>query len=166
MSHKPLDLEPVARIVDDLGRDTAAVVPILQAIQNAYRYLPQEALERVCDLTEITPATIAGVSTFYDAFRHRPVGRHLISVCHGTACHVKGSQIVQQAIEEHLGLSHGQDTSDDGNFTVVRAACFGCCMLAPVIRIEQANFGHLRAHDVAPAIAQYLRSPCETEDPL
>jgi NADH-quinone oxidoreductase subunit F len=73
-----------------LGRRPEAVIPILQAIQAHYRYVPREALSRVCEISEITPAAITGVATFYTQFRHRPVGRHIIHVCHGTACHVKG----------------------------------------------------------------------------
>ncbi len=99
-----LDLKFVDETVERLGRRTEAVIPILQAIQAHYRYLPREAMERVCKLTEITPATIAGVSTFYSQFRHRPVGKHIISVCHGTACHVKGSGLVQDALERHLKI--------------------------------------------------------------
>ncbi|MEI6217519.1 MAG: NAD(P)H-dependent oxidoreductase subunit E, partial [bacterium] len=86
-----IDLSFVDAAVEECGRTAAAVVPILQKLQAHYRYLPEAALRRVCELTEITPASIAGVSTFYSQFRHGPVGRHIISVCHGTACHVKGS---------------------------------------------------------------------------
>ncbi len=82
------DLDIVERIIDAHGRGRNAVIPILQALQDHFRYLPEEALRLVCARTEITPARIAGVSTFYTQFRHRPVGTHIISVCHGTACHV------------------------------------------------------------------------------
>ena len=104
------DLRLEARSSNALRPQPGAVIPILQAIQEHYRYLPQEALERVCELTEITPAAITGVSTFYTQFRHRPVGRHMISVCHGTACHVKGAGLIQDAVEQHLGLAPGEDT--------------------------------------------------------
>ncbi|MFH1924279.1 MAG: NAD(P)H-dependent oxidoreductase subunit E, partial [Planctomycetota bacterium] len=117
-SFPDVDLSFVDRTVEDLGRGGEVVIPILQAIQEHYRYLPQEALRRVCELTEITPAAITGVSTFYTQFRHRPVGRHMISVCHGTACHVKGSGLIQDALERRLGLSNGEDTDADGLFTV------------------------------------------------
>ena len=108
------DLEFVDETVERLGRRTEAVIPILQAIQSHFRYLPREAMERVCRLTEITPATIEGVSTFYTQFRHRPVGQHIISVCHGTACHVKGSELVQDALERQLGIARGSDTTPRG----------------------------------------------------
>ncbi len=149
-----VDLTPITQIVDDRGRSPDAVVPILQAIQDHYRYLPQTALQRVCELTEITPATITGVSTFYSCFRHQPVGRHIISICHGTACHVKGSGLIQDAVEQYLGLAPGEDTDRDRNFTIVPTACFGCCTLAPVIRVNEGNYGHLRSQDVAAVIKQ------------
>ena len=138
------------------ARGPEAAVPILQAIQQHYRYLPPEALQRVCELTEITPAAITGVSTFYDSFRHRPVGRHIISICHGTACHVKGSSLIQDAVERHLKLQPGSDTTDDGNFTVMPVACFGCCTLAPVIRIDETNHGHLGVQNLPGIIEQSL----------
>ena len=166
MSELQLDLEPVARIVDDVGRGSDAVVPILQAIQQHYRYLPPEALQRVCELTEITPASITGVSTFYDVFRHLPVGRHIISICNGTACHVKGSGLIRDAVEKHLRLCDGADTTDDNRFTVVPATCFGCCTLAPVIRIDGSNYGHLRAQDVPTALEQSLDSAAGSADRL
>jgi len=97
------DLSFVDRTVETLGRRPEAVIGILQAIQEHYRYLPQAALERVCRITDITPATITGVSTFYNQFRHQPVGRHLISVCHGTACHVKGAERIQEALQRNSG---------------------------------------------------------------
>ncbi len=152
-----LDLGFVDRTVEHLGRRPEMVIPILQAIQEHYRYLPQEALERVCDLTEITPASITGVSTFYTQFRHRPVGRHMISVCHGTACHVKGAGLIQDALEHHLGLSGGEDTDSDGRFTVQKIACLGCCTLAPVIQIDGVTYGRLTPPTVPEALADFLQ---------
>jgi NADH-quinone oxidoreductase subunit F len=84
-----LDLTFVDQAVDKIGTSPEKVLEILQAVQGHFGYLPTEALERVCKVTQITAASIAGVSTFYNQFRHRPVGRHMIHVCIGTACHVK-----------------------------------------------------------------------------
>ena len=153
-----LDLTPIEKIVADHGRSSDAVVPILQAIQNHYRFLPEPALQRVCDLTEITPASIAGVSTFYSCFRHQPAGRHIISICHGTACHVKGAGLIQDAVEQHLGLAPGEDTDKDRNFTVVRTACIGCCTLAPVISVDEDNRGYLQPKDIPTVIAASLKA--------
>ncbi|MHC4464703.1 MAG: NADH-quinone oxidoreductase subunit NuoE family protein, partial [Planctomycetota bacterium] len=91
-----LDFTFVDEAVRQIGTGTEKVLELLQAIQGHYRYLPREALERVCELTDITPASIAGVSTFYNQFRHRPVGRHIIHVCVGTACHVKGGERIYE----------------------------------------------------------------------
>ena len=87
-----LDLSFVDELVAQFGRSREAAIPILQAIQSHYRYLPDEALRRVCELTEITPAQIAGTSTFYAHFRRSPVGQYVVRVCHGTACHVSGAR--------------------------------------------------------------------------
>ncbi len=152
----PLDIGFVDQIVERLGRRPEAVISILQAIQTHYRYLPREALERVCALTEITPAAIAGVSTFYTQFRHRPVGQHLISVCHGTACHVKGAELIQDALEHHLRIPKGDDTDRDGQFTVQKVACLGCCTLAPVIQIDALTYGHLTFNMVPEVLDDFL----------
>jgi NADH-quinone oxidoreductase subunit F len=153
----PIDLSFVDRTVEQLGRGSEAVIPILQALQRHYRYLPRPALERVCELTEITPATITGVSTFYTQFRHQPVGEHLISICHGTACHVKGSQLVHDALARRLGLVDGQDTDAQGRFTLQKVACLGCCTLAPVIQIDQVTYGHMTPAMVPEVLADFLR---------
>jgi len=151
-----LDLSHVDRIVDETGRQPHALIPILQAIQREYRYLPEAALRRVCEISEITPAAIAGVSTFYSQFRHQPVGRHIISICHGTACHVKGAQAVTDALWRHLGISDGGDTDADGVFTVQKVACLGCCTLAPVMQIDGVTYGHLTPDTVHKALADFL----------
>ena len=120
-----LDLTFVDETIARLGRTGAATIPILQAIQNHYRYLPAEALERVCDLTEITPAQVAGVSSFYTRFRTTPVGRHLVSICHGTACHVAGARAVTDEVRRQLGISPDSDTDPAGNYTIEEVACMG-----------------------------------------
>ena len=140
---------------------TEAVIPILQAIQTHYRYLPREAIERVCRLTDITPAAIVGVSTFYTQFRHRPVGQHIISVCHGTACHVKGAELVQDALERHLDIARGSDTDPEGLFTIEKVACLGCCTLAPVVQIDGVTYGHLNSHRAGEVIDDFLAQDSE-----
>ena len=146
-----LDLSFVDRIVEEIGRGPEAVIPILQAIQEHYRYLPEEALERVCEITEIRPAQITGVSTFYSQFRNLPMGQHLISLCDGTACHVKGSMKIYEALREHLNITDSNDTDPEGVFTVQKVACLGCCTLAPVLQIDGVTYGHL-TNDVIPRV--------------
>ncbi|QEG00629.1 NADP-reducing hydrogenase subunit HndC [Stieleria maiorica] len=150
-----IDLSPVDRIVQREGRTPDAVIPILHAVQREYRYLPQEALRRVCELTEITPASITGVASFYDHFRHRPVGRHMISVCTGTACHVKGADLVDDAIRHELRLAAHEDTDPEGEFTVQKVACLGCCTLGPVVQIDDAIFGHVSSQTTPQMLQEY-----------
>jgi len=146
-----LDLSTVDTIVEEIGRGAESVIPILQAIQEHYRYLPEAALERVCEITDITPAQITGVATFYSQFRHRPMGRHLISLCDGTACHVKGSIPIYNAICKHLEIPDDDDTDPEGVFTIQKVACLGCCTLAPVLQIDGVTYGHL-TNDIVPRV--------------
>ncbi len=143
-----VDLSPVDAIVARLGKAPHALIPILQAIQEHYHYLPDSALRRVCQLTEISPATMEGVSSFFAQFRHKPAGKHIVRICHGTACHVKGSELVQEAIARHLHLSTGQDTDATGEFTVERVGCLGCCTLAPVLQVDSTTLGHVTPDEV------------------
>ncbi len=152
-----VDLSFVDRVVAQLGQTAEATIPILQAIQEHYRYLPEPALERVCSLTDITPAAIVGVSTFYTQFRHQPVGQHLIRVCHGTACHVKGSDLVQQSLQHHLDIPDDNDTDPTGRFTIQKVACLGCCTLAPVVQIDGITYGRLSAASAPQVIHDFLR---------
>lgn len=147
----------VDRAVEKIGTGQEKVLELLQAVQGNYGYLPQEALERVCKLTQITPASITGVSTFYNQFRHRPVGRHIINVCVGTACHVKGADRVYEAFLRHLGIPEGQDTDSRKLFTVEKIACLGCCTLAPAVQIGKVTYGHLTPDTVSTIIDDYLR---------
>lgn len=151
-----LDLQFVDETIARLGTRRDAVIALLQAIQGHYRYVPREAIERVCARTEITPAEITGVATFYAQFRHRPVGKHIISVCHGTACHVKGAELVQDALARELNLQNGEDTDPDGVFTLEKVACLGCCTLAPVIQIDGVTYGHLAPAMVGEVLHDFL----------
>jgi len=154
----PVDLKPVDEIVQRIGRGRENTIAILQALQAHYRYLPVEVLRRVCEISEIRPADISGVATFYNQFRHRPVGKHILHVCHGTACHVKGSEQVQEALDRNLKLERGQDTDAARNFTVEKVACVGCCTLAPVVVIDSTTYGHLTATKVPGMTRDFLES--------
>lgn len=151
-----LDLGYVDQVVDRLGRKPEAVIGILQALQRKYHYLPRPALERVCEQTEIRLADITGVATFYNQFRLKPVGEHIISICHGTACHVKGAGLVQSAFERELRLPPGEDTDSLGRFTIEKVACLGCCTLAPVVQIDGQTFGRVAPSHVGDVLADFL----------
>jgi NADH-quinone oxidoreductase subunit F len=153
---KDLDLKKTDEIIASAGKTSDKVLPILQALQKTYGYLPQPALERVCERTEITPAAIIGFSSFYDQFRFTPAGEHTIRVCLGTACHVKGAQGVYDAFRRYLHIPEGNDTDTDGRFTVESVACLGCCTLAPVVQIGEVIYGHLSVDSIQNTIKDYL----------
>jgi NADH-quinone oxidoreductase subunit F len=154
-----VDLKFVDETVDRLGRAPDAVIPILQAMQDHYGYLPEEALRRICAETQITPASITGVSSFYDMFRHKPVGQHIVRVCHGTACHVTGAERVEEALRRHLKIQPGKDTDEKGLFTIEPVACLGCCTLAPVVRIGESTSGHVTSESAPQIISEFLTEP-------
>ncbi|MHC4657979.1 MAG: NAD(P)H-dependent oxidoreductase subunit E [Planctomycetota bacterium] len=151
-----LDLAFVDKAVEQIGTGREKVLEILQAVQGNYRYLPKQALERVCELTDISPAAIAGVSTFYNQFRHRPVGRYIIHVCVGTACHVKGGERIYEAFQRHLGIGDAEDTDSEKLFTVEKIACLGCCTLAPAAQIDKVTYGHLTPDAVPRVLSDFL----------
>ncbi len=143
-----VDINDIDRIIDLKGREKNSVIPLLQAIQGIYNFLPEEALKRVCETTDITPAEIIGVASFYHQFRFEPAGRHIIRVCAGTACHVKGSLLVLDSLRRELKLEQGRHTDDAGNFTLEKVSCLGCCTLAPVMQIDRVTYGHVSSDKV------------------
>ena len=138
-----MDLSFVDQVVAQIGRGKEAAIPLLGAIQKHYRYLPDEALRRVCELTEITPAEIAGTSSFYGQFRRSPVGEHIVRVCHGTACHVSGARQITEELRRYLAIPDGEDTDAARMFTLDEVACLGCCSLAPVLMVDGHTAGKL-----------------------
>ena len=136
-----LDLAFVDQTLDRVGRNPDRILPVLQLLQRHYRYLPGEALRRVAEQSDITLAQIASVSTFYSQFRHRPVGRNLISVCNGTACHVKGAERVYDVLRDYFQITGNDDTDASGEYTVEKVFCIGCCTLAPVVRCGDDVYG-------------------------
>jgi NADH:ubiquinone oxidoreductase subunit E len=147
-----LDLTFVDRIVSEFGRGREAAIPLLQAIQTHYRYLPDEALRRLCELTDITPAEVAGTSTFYGQFRRSPVGEHIVRVCHGTACHVSGARQITEELRRYLAIADGEDTDSARQFTLDEVACLGCCSLAPVLMVDGHTAGKLTPTTACDAI--------------
>jgi len=154
---EPVDLAAVDAIVARHGGERDSAIPILQDVQEHYRYLPREALQRVCELTDIAPAQIEGIATFYTQFRHLPCGEHLVSVCHGTACHVANAQAITDSLLRSLNVAEGEDTDPDGLFTVQKVACLGCCSLAPVMAVDGEIYGHLTVDNSPRALARFLR---------
>ena len=135
----------VADIVARCGTGRDACIKILQEIQAAYGYLPMDALQYVADHSQITKRQIYGVATFYERFRFKPLGRHHVKVCRGTACHVRGAPKILDAVAEELKLRGTEDTTEDGEFTFEKIACFGACALAPVTVTDGQTQGAMTA---------------------
>ena len=130
------------------GRRKNALIPLLQSIQKEHRYLPRDVLHELCSKTDITPADLFSVSTFYDQFRHEPAGKHSICICTGTACHVKGADQILQKFHQTLDIPDDADTDPNRQFTLQKVACLGCCTLAPVVQIDGITYGHLTPETV------------------
>ena len=133
----------VIEILDRYGRDGAKLVPILQAVQEEYRYLPEEVMTFVATALDIPPARVYGVATFYSHFALEPKGKYVVRICDGTACHVKGSQDIADALVESLKLPKGRTTTPDMLFTLETVSCLGACGLAPAVVINDEVHGQM-----------------------
>jgi NADH-quinone oxidoreductase subunit E len=131
----------VCSILERYDYRPSGLIPILQAVQHEYQYLPEEVLTFVATSLDLPPARVFGVATFYAHFALEPKGKHVIRICDGTACHVKQSLPILSAIHEKLGTSEKQKTSGDLQFTVETVACLGACGLAPVVVIDEQVYG-------------------------
>jgi len=149
------DIKDIDGIVKEVGTSQLSVIPILQAIQERFNYLPEEALRRVCEISEVTPGQIVGVASFYSQFRFTPAGQHMIKVCVGTACHVKGAEQVYDAMKRELDLGKDEDTTESGKYTIERVNCLGCCTLAPVVQIDETTYGHVTTTQVASILTDF-----------
>ena len=136
---------PAAKILQDFGKDSAKLIPILQKVQDAYGFLPEDIMRFVANELEISPARVFGVATFFAHFAITPKGKHIVRVCNGTACHVKGSSFVINTVKDKLKLKPGQDTTDDGMFTLECVSCLGACGLAPVMVMDETVHGQITA---------------------
>ncbi len=137
-----IDIGKVNALIERWGTGRDAAIPLLQGIQDEYRYVPLEAMDYICEKTEISTSQIYGVVTFYTQFRMEPVGEHLIKVCKGTACHVSGAEGITEALSDLLHVPDG-GTTPDMKFTLSTVACVGCCSLAPVIMVDEDTHGKL-----------------------
>ena len=149
--------------IQEMGSDSSAAVPLLQSIQRRYGYLPRTAMDIIVDCTEINASQLYGVATFYAQFRLTPVGRNLIKVCHGTACHVSGADRVNTSLKHILGITdETEDTADNGSYTVEDVACIGCCSLAPVMLIGEEAFPNLKGADAQRKLVKHALDAGET----
>jgi NADH-quinone oxidoreductase subunit E len=140
----------------------SALIPILQEVQAEVGYLPGTALMRVSELLRIPPSQVYGVATFYHQFRLRPKGEHMITICRGTACHVRGSLDVYNFLNQQLGITPPQDTSPDGSFTVQQVRCLGACGLAPIMKVDEDFYGKVDQAKIR-GILRAVRKGCKIE---
>ena len=142
MDKNTIDLKLLGGVLDEYAAVKGSLITILQHTQDIYGYLPKEAIELISERTGIATSEIMGVGTFYTQFRFEPVGKYLIMLCQGTACHVNGSELILQTIKDELGIDDGQ-TTEDGLFSLKCVACLGCCSLSPVMMINEDTYGSL-----------------------
>jgi len=158
VDHETATADHELAIVDRIAREYSdvrgALIPVLQQVQAEIGYLPPRVMERIAERVGLSPANVFGVASFYAQFRMEPVGRHIIRVCQGTACHVQGAGAILNAICDELCVSEGE-TTEDGEFTVEPVACLGCCSLAPVIMIDEDTFGRLTPDGARKTIREY-----------
>lgn len=141
-------------LLDQFANERANLIPLLQEIQATFSYLPEEALRRVARKLQIPVTEVYQVATFYRCFSLQPRGRHLVQVCLGTACHVRGGDLVLERAQTETGAGLA-GTSPDLEFTVEPVRCLGCCGLAPVMRVDRDTFAHLEQAKVRGVINRY-----------
>jgi NADH:ubiquinone oxidoreductase subunit E len=150
-----IDFMELDRIIEeDFNNDKENLIMIIQAIQRRYNYLPEPALKYLATSIGVPLSQIYGVATFYSTFSLEPRGRNIISICLGTACHVRGGERVRERIEESLDIKDGE-TTEDMRFTLEAVRCIGCCSLGPVVKINEDMHGNLSSDQVADIIDQY-----------
>ena len=137
-----VDLSLIDPLIKKYKGKKGSLIPILQGAQNIYGYIPAAAFLKISELTGLKLSEMYGVATFYTQFRLNPVGKHIVKVCHGTACHVQNATAISEAVEESLGIKDGE-TTEDRLFTLESVACLGCCSLAPVMMIGDETYGKL-----------------------
>ncbi|HKK95541.1 MAG TPA: NADH-quinone oxidoreductase subunit NuoE [Anaerovoracaceae bacterium] len=130
--------EELKPVLDKYAKVPGSLITILQQAQEIYGYLSLDAINYISEATGVRPAKIYGVATFYTQFRLEPIGENLIMLCQGTACHVNGSESIEESICDYLGIQDGE-TTEDGIFTINNVACLGCCSLAPVMMVKTAE---------------------------
>ena len=150
------DYTELDKVLKEYDGAEGSLITILQKAQDIYGYLPREVMEYTANKLKLKTAKVFGVATFYAQFRFEPVGKYLIMLCMGTACHVNGAKAIEDAICMELGISDGE-TTEDGLFTLNNVACIGCCSLSPVMMINGETYGTLTG-DKAREVIGMLRA--------
>lgn len=151
-----IDLTVIDKIVQKNNTQAGAMIAILQDTQNTFGYVPQAAIKRISEDTGTPAADIFGIVTFYAQFRLEPQGKNIIKVCHGTACHLNGAERIADSVCQCVGAKEGE-TSADGQFSVEKVACLGCCSLAPTIMLNNETYGSLTPDSVKKVIREFQK---------
>jgi len=147
------DFGELDKTLAEYGKTEGSIITILQKAQEIFGFLPREVMEYIADAMKLKPAKVYGVATFYTQFRFEPIGKYLIMLCMGTACHVNGAKFIEEALSDELGISDGE-TTPDGLFTLNNVACIGCCSLSPVMMINGETYGLLTRDKVGEIIGE------------
>ncbi|MFQ5864350.1 MAG: NADH-quinone oxidoreductase subunit NuoE [bacterium] len=147
----------IYQILNQYKPDRASLIPILQAVQKEFDYLPEEAISDISEYLKISESEVFGVASFYSQFRFNRPGKHQVRVCLGTACHVRGGENILSRVEDELHIKPGQ-TTEDFQFSLDRVACFGCCALAPVVVVDDDVFANLALSKVKKLLGRYKGS--------
>jgi len=150
------DDEQVEKIIKERGSEVKNLIPILQAIQELFGYLPASAISVVARELQISEDVIFGVATFYTHFKFTEPGKHIVKACLGTACFVKGAENLLELVRERLGIEPGE-TTPDGNISLERVACLGCCALAPTVVVNEEVHGKMSSKKMSEALDDILR---------
>ncbi|MBU4175461.1 MAG: NAD(P)H-dependent oxidoreductase subunit E [Actinobacteria bacterium] len=145
------------RVLKKYSKQKGALIPVLQEAQEGLGYLSEETLGYIARNTGRTLAQVYGVVTFYTQFRLEPIGRHLVRICHGTACHVGGAEDIDAAVCGHLDLDQEGGTTPDMEFTVEKVVCVGACSLAPIILVDNVAHGRLDSEKARKVIREYQK---------
>ncbi|NVO09390.1 MAG: NADH-quinone oxidoreductase subunit NuoE [Bacteroidales bacterium] len=148
---EPINVNLLEPLLDKYKGKKGSLIPLLQGTQEMFGYIPREAFDKISKVSGISLSDMYGVATFYAQFRLAPVGKYIIKVCHGTACHVQNADAISDAIKEALNVKDGE-TTEDKMFTLESVACLGCCSLAPVMMIGDEAYGKLTGNSAVKII--------------
>lgn len=157
------DLGPLREILEKYGKEKGALIPLLQETQEAYGYLDEKIMRELAKGAGYQLSQLYGVATFYTQFRLQPIGEYLIKVCHGTACHVAGADLITEEVSNQLGIKEGE-TTPDRKFTLERVMCVGACSLSPIMIVGEDTHGKLKPTDIRKVLKRYSGESREEDE--
>lgn len=157
------DLGPVDEIIARYGSEKGALIPMLQEAQEAYGYLDESIMRELAKRAGYQLSQLYGVATFFSQFRLKPIGEHLIKVCHGTACHVSGAPLITDEIKNQLNIEEGE-TTPDGKFTLESVMCLGACSLAPILVVGDDTHGKLKPTGIKKILKKYAGNGSDSSE--